>query len=44
MLREAGGDADDDGFGRPLPNLDVMRRIKRAFDPDDKLSPGRLPL
>jgi glycolate oxidase FAD binding subunit len=44
MLREAGGDADDDGFGRPLPNLDVMRRIKRAFDPDGKLSPGRLPL
>jgi glycolate oxidase FAD binding subunit len=42
MLREAGG--DDDGFGRPLPNLDLMRRIKRAFDPDGKFSPGRLPL
>ena len=44
MLREAGGDPDDDGYGRPLPNLDLMRRIKHAFDPDGKLNPGRLPL
>jgi FAD/FMN-containing dehydrogenase len=33
-----------DGFGRPLPNVDVMRRIKDAFDPTGKLAPGRLPL
>jgi glycolate oxidase FAD binding subunit len=44
MLREAGGRADDDGFGRPLPNIDVMRRIKAAFDPDGRCNPGRLPL
>jgi len=44
MLREAGGDPADDGYGRPLPNLELMRRIKRAFDPDGKLNPGRLPL
>jgi glycolate dehydrogenase FAD-binding subunit len=44
MLREAGGGPGDDGYGRPLPNLDVMRRVKAAFDPDDRLNPGRLPL
>jgi len=43
MLREAGGD-DLDGFGIPLPNAPLMRRVKDAFDPDGKLSPGRLPL
>ena len=43
MLREAGDDGAD-GFGRPLPNLAVMRRIKAAFDPTGKLAPGRLPL
>lgn len=43
MLREAGGN-DIDGFGRPLPNAPLMRRIKDAFDPIGKLSPGRLPL
>jgi glycolate oxidase FAD binding subunit len=44
MLREAGGAPDDDGFGRPLPNVDVMRRIKTAFDPAGVCNPGRLPL
>jgi glycolate oxidase FAD binding subunit len=43
-LREAGGAADDDGFGRALPAVDVMRRVRAAFDPDRKLNPGRLPL
>jgi FAD/FMN-containing dehydrogenase len=43
MLREAGDDGAD-GFGRPLPNLAVMQRIKAAFDPTGKFSPGRLPL
>jgi glycolate oxidase FAD binding subunit len=43
LLREAGGD-DLDGFGCPLPNLDLMRRVKEAFDPGGKLAPGRLPL
>ncbi|HTL86589.1 MAG TPA: FAD-binding protein [Acidimicrobiia bacterium] len=44
MLREAGGAPDDDGFGRPLPNLALMRRINNAFDPDGRCNPGRLPL
>ena len=43
LLREAGGD-DLDGFGAELANLDLMRRIKSAFDPTGKLAPGRLPL
>jgi FAD/FMN-containing dehydrogenase len=43
LLREAGGDGID-GFGRPLPNVAVMRRIKDAFDPQRKFAPGRLPL
>jgi glycolate oxidase FAD binding subunit len=44
LLREAGGAPDDDGYGRPLPNVDLMRRIKIAFDPDRKLNAERLPL
>jgi FAD/FMN-containing dehydrogenase len=44
MLREAGGPADDDGFGCPLPNAPVMRRVKEAFDPEWRLNPRRLPL
>ncbi len=44
MLREAGGPTDDDGYGIPLPNAPVMRRIKAAFDPEGNLNPGRLPL
>jgi glycolate oxidase FAD binding subunit len=44
MLRERGGAPSDDGFGLPLPNLGVMRRVKAAFDPTGKLAPGRLPL
>ena len=42
LLREAGG-AGIDGFGRDLPNRTVMARLKAAFDPTGKLSPGRLP-
>jgi FAD/FMN-containing dehydrogenase len=42
MLREAGNGIS--GFGRPLPNLALLQRIKAAFDPAGKLSPGRLPL
>jgi glycolate oxidase FAD binding subunit len=42
MLREAGAPGLDP-FGRPPANLDVMSRIKDAFDPTGKLSPGRFP-
>ena len=42
MLREAGA-PDLDGFGGPLPNATLMARVKAAFDPTGKLSPGRLP-
>lgn len=43
LLREAGA-GDLDGFGMPLPNREILRRIKDAFDPEGKLNPGRLPL
>ena len=43
LLREAGGDGLD-GFGHALPNLPIMARLKAAFDPTGKLSPGRLAL
>lgn len=42
MLREAGGGGLD-GFGCGLPNQAIMNRLKAAFDPGAKLSPGRLP-
>ncbi len=44
MLREAGGPPTDDGYGIPLPNLALMRRVKHTFDPHGRLNPGRLPL
>jgi FAD/FMN-containing dehydrogenase len=44
MLREAGGPPDDDGYGCALPNAEVMRRVKDAFDSDGRLNPGRMPL
>ena len=42
MLREAGGHDADDGFGCPLPNVDLMLRIKEAFDPDWLLNPSKV--
>jgi FAD/FMN-containing dehydrogenase len=45
MLRaEKAGAPDTDGFGRALPNLALMQRIRDAFDPTGKLGRGRLPL
>jgi glycolate oxidase FAD binding subunit len=44
LLREAGGEPDEDGFGGELPNANLMWRIKTAFDPAGRLNPGRLPL
>jgi glycolate oxidase FAD binding subunit len=43
MLREAGAPSLD-GFGVPVPNLGVMARVRAAFDPTGKWSPGRLPV
>ena len=43
LLREHGAEGVP-AFGRPLPNLDLVRRVKDAFDPDHKFAPGRLPL
>lgn len=42
LLREAGSGGLD-GFGRPLPNLALHTRLRDAFDPTRKLSPGRMP-
>ncbi|HEY6316555.1 MAG TPA: FAD-binding protein [Acidimicrobiia bacterium] len=43
LLREAGAPGLE-GFGVPLPNAEVTARVKAAFDPAGKLSPGRLPI
>jgi FAD/FMN-containing dehydrogenase len=43
LLRESGAPGLD-GFGRSLPNARLMQRVRAAFDPTGKLSPGRLPL
>jgi glycolate oxidase FAD binding subunit len=42
LLREAGA-PDLGGFGVPMPNAELMARVKQAFDPEAKLAPGRLP-
>jgi FAD/FMN-containing dehydrogenase len=42
LLREAGA-PDLDGWGRPLPDRDLHRRVKRAFDPEGRLGRGRIP-
>jgi FAD/FMN-containing dehydrogenase len=42
LLREAGAPGLD-GFGRALPNARLMERVRDAFDPTGKLSPGRFP-
>lgn len=42
LLREAGAPGLD-GFGVGIPNAALATRVKAAFDPDGKLSPGRLP-
>jgi glycolate oxidase FAD binding subunit len=44
LLREAGGGSGFDGFGRAVQEPAVARRLKQAFDPTGKLSPGRIPL
>ena len=44
LLREAGGGEDFDGFGQPVPDHAIARRLKHAFDPTGKLSPGRIPI
>jgi len=41
MLREAG---DVEPFGRDLPNIALLRRLRAAFDPAGRMNPGRLPL
>jgi FAD/FMN-containing dehydrogenase len=42
LLREAGAPRLD-GFGRALPNARLAARVRAAFDPTGKCSPGRLP-
>lgn len=43
MLREAGLPGDD-GFGTALPVASLAARIKAAFDPGNRMNPGRLPV
>ncbi len=42
MLREAGAPGLD-GFGIEMPNARLAERVRAAFDPTGKCSPGRLP-
>jgi FAD/FMN-containing dehydrogenase len=42
LLREAGAPGLD-GFGVAAPNAKLAVRVQAAFDPDGKLSPGRMP-
>src|SRR4051794_4818914 len=42
MLREAGAPGLD-GFGIAVPNARLGERVRAAFDPTGKCSPGRLP-
>lgn len=42
LLREAGAPGVG-GYGDSLPNIAILERIRVAFDPTGKLSPGRLP-
>ena len=42
MLREAGAPTLD-GFGAPPTNARLAERVRAAFDPTGKCSPGRLP-
>jgi FAD/FMN-containing dehydrogenase len=42
LLRESGAPGLD-GFGVPLPNAGIMRRVKDSLDPAGKMNPGRLP-
>jgi len=43
LLREAGA-PQLDGFGIPLPNVEVMARVKDALDPEGRMNPGRVPI
>lgn len=43
LLRESGAPGVDP-FGTVVPASDVMQRVRDAFDPTGKFSPGRLPL
>jgi FAD/FMN-containing dehydrogenase len=43
LLRETGAPGVD-GFGSPPPNLAILKRIRGAFDPFGKFSPGRIPV
>jgi glycolate oxidase FAD binding subunit len=42
LLREAGAPGVD-GYGAQVPNVAILERIRTAFDPTGKLSPGRMP-